>query len=226
MLFFYGAMMNSKQKQSLALVCVLALVVLYGPSAAASVQGAPKAKSKGTFVLIQAEGGFASCPYSHIAGSLGYGLMLGVGGKFRGFPLRFYVLGVFNNALYWHRDTFSKTGEDYRLSLNFVDVGGGLRLLLPIVPKFRVYLDVLGIGSYQKVTLERTVMGKLGSSAWTPGALIAAGAEFRWHRNLATGLRVEFNFYKKLATSVSSTVDIEGGGPGRIFVGLTQSFLF
>jgi hypothetical protein len=219
-------MTNTKQKQSLALACAAALILLYGPSAAASVYGAPKPKSKGTFVLIQAEGGFSSCPYTQISGSLGYGLMMGLGGKFKGFPLRFYMMGVFNNALYWHRDTFSKTGEDYRLSLNFVDVGGGLRLLLPIVPKFRVYLDVLGIGSYQKVTLERTVLGKLASSAWTPGALIAAGAEFRWHRNLATGLRVEFNFYKKLATSVSSTVGIEGRGPGRVFVGLTQSFLF
>jgi hypothetical protein len=221
-------MKNKNRKQVLTAACAAALLLLCSAPAPASVGEGfkPKPRDRGTFVLIQAEGGFASCPYSQIAGSLGYGLMMGIGGKFKGFPLRFYVMGVFNNALYWHNDTFSRTGEDYRLSLNFMDVGGGLRLLLPIVPKFRVYLDVMGLGSYQKVSLERAALGKLGSSAWTSGALIAAGAEFRWHRNLATGLRVELNFYKKLATSVASTVGVEGHGPGRVFVGLTQSFLF
>jgi len=181
---------------------------------------------KGTSILVQAEGGFASCPYSRITGSLGYGLVLGLGGKFKGFPLRFYLIGALNNAKYWHKDANTKTGEDYSLTMNFMDLGAGLRILVPIVSKFRVYLDVVGIGSHQKANLARDGARDVKSSGWTSGVIVAGGAEFRWHKNLATGLRLEGNFYKKLPGNVPEIVGIEVRGNGRLFIGITQSFLF
>jgi hypothetical protein len=182
-------------------------------------------KKEGTFVLIQAEGGFASCPYTQVTGSLGYGLLLGIGGKFKGWPLRFYLIGGLVNATYWHHDSFSKTGEDYRMSLNFLDAGMGLRVLLPIVPQVRIYLDVLGVGSFQKASVDKG-RGNLQSSAWTGGAILAGGIEWRWHRNLATGIRLEGSIYRNLTSNLPQVVGIEGKSSGRLFIGLTQSFLF
>ncbi len=205
-----------------AALALLALLVL-GQKAAAQAR---QPKKSSTFLLIQAEGGFASSPYSQMTGTFGCGLLLGVGGKFKGFPVRFYLIGAVSNTRYWHDGNYFQTAEDYSMTVNLLDVGGGLRILVPIVPRFRIYVDVLGIGSHQWSELQRGNAGALSSSAWTAGAIVAGGVEFRWHKNFATGLRVEGIFYRDMATSLSDMVGVEQRRNGRLFVGLTQAFLF
>ncbi|MFH1437188.1 MAG: hypothetical protein ABIJ56_15885 [Pseudomonadota bacterium] len=182
-------------------------------------------KNKSTFMLLQFEGGFASSPYSHMTGTVGGGILLGAGGKFKGFPLRFYLIGIFDNSRYWHNDSHAQTGESYKLTVNFMEFGGGLRIVLPIVRKLRIYADVLIMGSHQKVELERS--GTVFSTAgWTTGAIVAGGLEARWHLHAATGVRVEGNFYQDLKSGIPQIVGVQERGNGRVFVGLTQTFFY
>jgi hypothetical protein len=216
---------TTRERVLLAAALVPALLALLTlPGRARAQEKRPKKSS--TFLLVQAEGGFASSPYSQITGTFGCGLLLGVGGKFKGLPIRFYMIGAVNNTRYWHSGSFFQTAENYSMALNLLDVGGGLRILVPIVPRFRIYVDVLGIGSYHWSELQKGSMGELSSSAWTAGAIVAGGVEFRWHKNFATGLRVEGIFYREMAVGLSEMVGIEQRSSSRLFAGLTQAFLF
>jgi len=166
-------------------VLILGALVLTVPVVAhAQPVTSPDATAhRGTHFLLQATAGF-SCDESM---GLGYGLLLGAGGKLRGFPPRFYLL--FEGARQTHDQ--GGVGTTGTLTSNFTgtDVAGGLRILMPIAGPLRIYGDVLVGGTYGEFGLQRGDGTLRESQRWSPLVDLAAGIDFRFHRNLSAGLR-------------------------------------
>jgi hypothetical protein len=189
-------------------VVVLGVVFLTVPLAAhAQSAAAPYgAANRGTHFLVQATTGF-SCDESM---GLGYGVLLGAGGKLRGLPPRFYLL--FEAARASHdRGTDGSTGT---LTSTFTgtDVAGGLRVLMPIAGPLRIYGDVLVGGTYGEFGLSRPDADPRASQRWSPLVDLAAGMDFRFHRNFSAGLR----FKAHLLDPTPSWMKSMGGSASRV----------
>jgi hypothetical protein len=187
-------------------VVILGIVVLTVPLAARGQASDATAAHRGTHFLIQATTGF-SCDESM---GLGYGVLLGAGGKLRGFPPRFYLL--FEAARASHdRESVGSTGT---LSSSFTgtDVAGGLRVLMPIAGPLRLYGDVLVGGTYGEFGLARADGTPRESQRWSPLVDLAAGMDFRFHRNFSAGLR----FKAHLLDPTPAWMKSMGGSASRV----------
>jgi hypothetical protein len=168
-------------------VVLLGALVLMVPLAARAQSADATAARRGTHFLIQATTGF-SCDESM---GLGYGLLLGAGGKLRGFPPRFYLLFETSRATH-DRETYGNTGS-LTSSFTGTDVAGGLRVLMPIAGPLRLYGDVLAGGTYGEFGLSRPDGTQRESQRWSPLVDLAAGVDVRFHRNVSAGLRFKFH---------------------------------
>ncbi len=190
-------------------VLLLAAVVCSVPLAArAEAVTSPDvaAARRGTHFLVQATTGF-SCDSSM---DLGYSLLLGAGGKLRGFPPRFYLLFEASRATH-DREIQSNAGT---LSSSFTgtDVAGGLRILMPVAGPLRLYGDVLVGGTYGEFGLARGDGTPRESQRWSPLVDLAAGMDFRIHRNFSAGLR----FKAHLLDPTPSWMKGQGGSASRV----------
>jgi hypothetical protein len=190
-------------------VVVLGVVVLTVPLAAhAQTSAAPDATAarRGTHFLVQATTGF-SCDESM---GLGYSLLLGAGGKLRGFPPRFYL--IFETARATHDRESTGSGGTLTSSFTGTDVAGGLRVLMPVAGPLRLYADVLVGGTYGEFAVARGDGTPREAQRWTPLVDLAAGMDFRVHRNFSAGLR----FKGHLLDPTPSWMKGMGGSASRV----------
>jgi hypothetical protein len=191
----------------LAVVTLGALILTLPLAAHAEPVTSPDATARrGTHFLVQATAGF-SCDESM---GLGYGLLLGAGGKLRGFPPRFYLL--FEAARGTHDREGGGTTGTLTSTFTGTDVAGGLRILMPIAGPLRLYGDVLVGGTYGEFGLERADGTLRESQRWSPLVDLAAGVDFRFHRNLSAGLR----FKAHLLDPTPSWMKGLGGSASRV----------
>ena len=190
-------------------VVILGVAILTVPLAArAHPSTSPEATAarRGTHFLLQATAGF-SCDESM---GLGYGVLLGVGGKLRGFPPRFYLLFEASRATH-DRESHGSAGS-LTSSFTGTDVAGGLRVLMPVAGPLRLYADVLVGGTHGEFGLTRAEGTPRESQRWSPLVDLAAGMDFRFHRNLSAGLR----FKAHLLDPTPSWMKGQGGSASRV----------
>jgi hypothetical protein len=164
--------------------------------------------------------------YEQMGVAFSYGGMIGIGGKLRMLPPRFYLMAGVLHQGYSHDGVHALTAEGYVARQSLLDLSVGLRIVLPIHLGFRVYVDVMAVASRQKFEVVRASSADRRGESWGPGGLVALGLQYRWHRNASTGLRLEYAFYAKSDCAAMSTVGIDPKHGGRLGVVLVQAWYF
>jgi hypothetical protein len=180
--------------RAVGIALVLGIVVI-APSASAQIipcEEGPciRQKRKGTHFIAEINGG------ATLAGNGGFdvGGLVGVGGKLRGFPPRFYLVGEFAFSTYGNSGTVSGIPKHYHEGNRYRDMALGLRVYIPIFGPFRLFADLLGGATHASGTLERTGLTTLMASGWSPLGLVGLGVQFRLFHHLSLGLRGKIVF--------------------------------
>lgn len=115
--------------------------------------------------------------------------LLGVGGKPRGFPLRFYLVGEvgYSSIEQISRGVDGGAIQDLRGSL---DLAAGLRIYWPVLGSLRLFVDgLLGV-SRVDATLHHQGFRSLHSNDFYLAGIMAGGVQYRLIRSLSLGLRL------------------------------------
>jgi len=172
-------------------VCVMGLALMLGASSA---------RANGSHFLLELNNGL-SFPMGYEEGyTPGYalGATLGVGGKFKGNPTRFYFIGQFNTA------SFSAE-RSYNNRLRFVerqvtDANAGLRMLWPLNQlsnRLRLYTDLtMGIAQVESEARtqglpERFVIRDTDSDF---AFFVGVGLQYRFSYFFSLGAKADFGF--------------------------------
>lgn len=210
---------------SSAVVLTLALSLLSGPAHAQEIpcDGGPctRPQRRGTHFLAEVNGGGALMG----KGGLAIGGLVGVGGKLRGFPLRFYLVGEFAYSSASDSVHLPGTALGVDEERSYRDVGMGLRIYIPVYGPLRLFLDAMGGASYAAGTFHRQGLATLSAGDWKPLALTAAGVQFRLFHHLSLGARAKIVF---TSDGMEELRTISGGSESSvrstITAGLTWHF--
>ncbi len=142
-----------------------------------------------TFFIAELGGGFLLGPEpARLVGGT-----LGVGGRYGGFPVRFYAIAEIEAM-----GGLSRTGEfadqtPVRDELSSLALGVGLRLYVPIVGPLRLLAEGT-VGSLRMVGRTHTVDGNYEDAHSAPYAALGIGPQFRILHQLSLGARYETQF--------------------------------
>jgi hypothetical protein len=194
------------------LCCLVPAVALaHGPHA-------HKKKPRGTIFVAEAAAG-ALIGTGFPEGGAGYALRttLGVGGAFRGFPIRFYGIGVVRyGGLNSTVQTALQTSD---LTRGLLDISGGLRILVPL-KRFRFLGEVtLGSSSVASTTSINGGLERYESSSSRFSTYLATGVQYRAHRHLSIGFMAEWSL-----PSERDSVDVIGSISGAADTGQLHSW--
>jgi hypothetical protein len=169
---------------------VMASMMVLAPLAAAQeipCEAGPclQPKRRGTHFIAELNGGSSL----HGKGGLALEGVLGVGGKLRGFPLRFYLVGEFAYSSSSDEGSLPAAGLPFSESRSHRDLALGLRVYIPVYRPVRLFFDLMGGGSHATAVFERAGLSTLSTQGWYPLALAAAGVQFRLFHHLSLGLR-------------------------------------
>ncbi|MBI5498841.1 MAG: hypothetical protein HY907_01250, partial [Deltaproteobacteria bacterium] len=153
-----------------------------------------------------------------------YGGLIGVGGKFRDFPLRFYFVTGADSISFSGDGSNPNTGTAFTAERTYVDIFGGLRLLLPIYDQIRTYVDILGGASYIDGTVSRVDGPSVSKQDWFAEFIGALGLQYRWHEYASTGIRAEVLFGGQDAEVLDTYAGEGEGGGVRFSVMVTQTW--
>ncbi len=197
------------------------------------VLGASSAAAEGTHFISEAGVG-VGMPLGYTASydpGVAVGATLGFGGKFKGNPTRFFLIGQFNTTGFEARTVYND--KERLITRQMTDVSGGLRVLWPINRNLRVFADVaLGIiqvdsearspGLSDRLTI-RDVDSDLG-------LFTAAGVQYRFAYHFSVGAKADFGFLVEdddLDVVSAATEDGAGGqGVGRLNMTLVGTLHF
>ena len=189
--------------------------------------GAPRVASAGgagTHLLVEANLGLGIAPVTYLGPDFAYGGLIGVGGKFRDFPLRFYFVTGADSISFSGEGNNPYTGTGFTAERTYVDIFGGLRLLLPIYDQIRVYADILGGAAYIDGTVTRADGPTVTKQDWFAEFIGALGLQYRWHEMASTGIRAEVLFGSQDAEVLDTYAGEGEGGGVRFSILVTQSW--
>jgi hypothetical protein len=192
--------------------------------AVASPAAAEEEGGAGTHLIAELNLGLGIAPVTYLSPDFAYGGMIGVGGKFRDFPLRFYFVTGAESVDFSGSGTQSHTGVPFSAERLYVDIYGGLRLLLPIWSGIRVYLDCLGGAAYLDGQVSRSDGPSIRKQDWYAEWTVAAGVQYRWHEYASTGIRAEVLFGGQGTEVLDAYAGEDSGGGTRFSVMVTQTW--
>jgi hypothetical protein len=178
----------------------------------------------GTHLLAEVNLGLGIPPVSYLGPGFAYGGTLGIGGKFVGFPLRFYFVAGAASVDFAGDGTHPATGLGFSSERTYVDIFGGLRLLLPVFDELRVYADILAGAGYQGGSVLRAEGPRIDRSEWFAEGIVAAGLQYRWNHYASTGIRLETIFGNQDAALLDAFAGQESGSGVRLSVMVTQTW--
>ena len=147
-----------------------------------------KQKKPGTHFIAELHTGGAFDGETGVA----LGGVLGVGGKLRGLPLRFYLIGDVSYGLLTSEGKISSTPLLYQESRSYTDLSLGLRTYVPIFRWVRLFVDITGGGSKSSYLLQRQGLTNIALDGWQGFAQFAGGLQLRLFHHLSLGLRSAF----------------------------------
>ncbi len=172
-------------------------------------------------------GGGVAVPASEDLGSgMGLHAALGVGGKWRGFPPRFYVLFGTRWASFAGEVVQTPTGRGASADVSDTELFGGLRMVVPAGWILRVVFEGdLGTNFHQELVVREE--GPLVHEQWAPLWAIAGGLQARYHRRASAGLRLSHSWRgldpTRATRAAGWTLDDEGT---RTAIELTHTWHF
>lgn len=146
------------------------------------------AAEPGTHFLLEL--GLGSTAYG--GGGLATTATVGGGGRVFSTPLRWYLLA----EMTLDRATttgVSRLGLDFSDDRHFVDVGGGLRLYLPLYRSLRLFVDGVFGATYLDAQLDRQTLPLRQAAGWEPLGQLGCGLQLRFQPNLSVGLRARWD---------------------------------
>lgn len=159
------------------------------------------------------------------------GVTGGFGGKFRGNPTRFYLIGQFNASSFSADRIFNNKRR--LVERQVTDVNGGLRMLWPVQDRLRVYADVaLGMAQIDSQASSPDLPGNFvfQDTSSSLAFFTAAGLQYRVLRALSLGLKADFAFIfdeDEVDVVTSATSRDDGGdqiGRLNLYATLTLHF--
>ncbi|MBW2460675.1 MAG: hypothetical protein JRH11_03445 [Deltaproteobacteria bacterium] len=128
---------------------------------------------------------------SSFTGSVGFAgsLLVGAGGRLRGFPPIFYLVGEAGFQLGGSDGQID--GARYVDGREYGDISLGLRTYLPILRDLRIFLDILPGATFVTSSLARDGLTELHTSGWYAHFAFGGGVQGRIFRELSAGLRVK-----------------------------------
>lgn len=203
---------------------VAAVLVVGRPAMGVAQEAEGGAGGGGTHLLLEANLGLGVAPVTYLDPDFAYGGMVGIGGKFRDFPLRFYFVTGAESVWFDGGGTHPQTGMGYTSERLYVSIYGGLRLLMPIFDEIRIYVDVLGGAGYIDGSVRRNDGPQVTKQDWFAEFTPALGLQYRWHENASTGIRAEVLFGGQDAELLDTFAGEGEGGGARFSVMVTQTW--
>ncbi|MBW2261072.1 MAG: hypothetical protein JRG91_03785 [Deltaproteobacteria bacterium] len=185
-----------------------------------------EAKSKATYVEIDMNLGMTTPLYQDMGLALSYGGMIGIGGKLKFLPPRFYFMAGVLHQTFRTQGSHALTGESFSARESLLDLSLGLRIVIPIYKGLRIYCDLMAIAAHHVSEVKRDSIGEKKSVGWLPGGLAALGVQYRWHRNASTGIRLEGTFYGPLDSAAMKMVGLEPEHNAKLVLALVQAWYF
>jgi len=193
----------------------------------ASLPRAALAQRHGTHLFAEVGGGYSVPVASDLDGGLALGGAFGIGGKWRGFPPRFYVLGGTRWASFSGESVQTPTGRVSTLDVADTALYGGLRILVPAGWILRlVFEGDLGTSLHDE-TLRRAGDPVLVHSQWAEFFALSGGLQARWHRRASVGLRVTYGWAildsERVTRAAGNGIEDEGA---RTSIEITHTWHF
>jgi len=169
-------------------LCVLLSCASVG---AANAEERLAAKRPGTFLLAEVDVGYGlGGAFAESPGGLATGVTLGMGGKPKGWPLRFF--GIARLAWASLEGEVDSGLERSVIARDVFDWSFGLRVIAPITGRLRFIADTT-VGGTQ-VESSATLGGGAERIASSDGSFLVAlgfGLQYRLHYNFSIGVRME-----------------------------------
>jgi len=185
-------------------------------------EGGPCLRSSeaGTHFLAEVNGGGSFWG----GAGLSVGGLLGVGGKLRGFPLRFYLGGEFAYSSNTETGASPTLGTEFRDQRGYRDLALGLRVYLPVLGRLRLFGDILGGGSWVSGTIARGDLVERSVSGWEGLAVVGGGLQLRLVKGLSVGLRARYALTGDELDGLRSAMGVPSHRPASVMAGLTWHF--
>lgn len=191
----------------------IALAFTAGPATA-------HAKPRGSHFLAEVDLGACLSGDAGPAASIA----LGAGGKFKGFPARFYLLGRFGRSEYQATSSAVMSPWSGAESGSFGDLALGPRVYLPLVGPLRWFLDGLFGASLASGTYLEPGLAPLSAEQWLALAAVSTGLQLRLLYELSFGARVEFAFNQGGLIGVQRVAGVHDSVRTTFTGGLTWHF--
>ncbi|MCK5798585.1 MAG: hypothetical protein KAI47_15440 [Deltaproteobacteria bacterium] len=124
-------------------------------------------------------------------GGLAASGLFGVGGKLRGFPPIFYLIGELSSNQAAENGSMPLAGTGYRDDRSFLDLAVGLRIYLPIWGPIRLFGDGAFGASYVSANLEQHDGPVVVANGWMSIFQFSGGVQVRLFHALSVGLRLK-----------------------------------
>jgi hypothetical protein len=161
------------------------LIALLGCLAACVAAPSAAHARPGTHFLVELDAG------ATLSGNGGpaAALALGAGGKLKGFPARFYLLGRTSVSEYDADASSPASAEPAIESGSFRDFALGPRVYLPLIGPLRWFAEGLFGASDASGTFLEPGLLPLSAEQWSPLAMISSGLQMRIFYELSLGVR-------------------------------------
>jgi hypothetical protein len=131
---------------------------------------------------------------SGLDGGMAVGGLIGVGGKLKGFPPRFYLVAEFAHVARAAAGTLPDLPVTFDESWRFNDAALGLRIYVPLLRHVRLLIDAMAGCSQVSGELHRGGMSRLSTAGWHPLGQVATGLQVRPFYHLSLGARAKVAF--------------------------------
>jgi hypothetical protein len=214
--------MHKKHSWTCAILGVVCLVVASDARAQPGTEGqepAPRLRRPGTHFIAEINVG------GGLSGGMSVGGLVGVGGKLKRFPPRFYLVAEFAHATRFAEGSLPDLPLAFEETWRFNDAALGLRIYVPIYRHVRILIDLMGGCSRIKGDLLREGMNRLGVEGWRPLGQFATGIQVRPFYHLSLGVRAKVALTGEGTSALEQLAGSEQTGPRATLTGgLTWHF--
>ncbi|MDH5672622.1 MAG: hypothetical protein OEZ06_10765 [Myxococcales bacterium] len=148
----------------------------------------------------------------------------GIGGKLRLFPPRFYGILMAAYSHYESRVAGVQALDPADEWGRFVDLGGGLRVYLPVAGELRLLADGLLGRSHVQGRYQQLGLSPIEEERWLNFASVAIGLQYRWIHELSVGTRLGLAFNEKGLVASQRDAGTRDAARPSISAGVTWHF--
>jgi len=159
--------------------------------------GARQAGAEGTHFVVEPYTGIVFNQGFNLENAVGFesGAFLGVGGKLKGFPPRFYLYFSVSQTFFGDDDVYLSHRDAHgEVCRSYTRLVGGLRTVIPLFWRLRLNLDVAGGSLFSQNHYQESGVRPIEYSEDLVVVELGAGLNWRFFEWLSVGLMVDYTF--------------------------------